>query len=233
MNKLEICKTCGTRLIVKQTKRTASQLKKPYYYTAYYFCSKCQKLYHDDKFKIVNEQTPLFGGETPLPGEKVQSTRDTRDTRATRDTYDVEIWTDGACVYNGQEHAKAAWAFVALTQEGTDYEEAGAVEGRQTNNVAEALAIYHAFLWASKKSYKKIIIYSDSQISLNNMKKSPSKVKMNAEIFEEIAKLIKKFDLNVHLEKVLGHSGDVNNERADKLANKLAMSMAKERLGKK
>lgn len=196
------CKKCGGRLIQKPTKRTAEQLKKPYYYTAYYYCPRCNKLYHDEKFKVMNKQTESFFVDT-ITSEPVQ--------------YDTEIWTDGACVYNGQPNARAAWAFVSGKTE-----RAGLVEGKQTNNVAEGLAIYNALAWAVENKYKKIKIYSDSQITINNIHKDPRLVKNNTEIFENIYRLIQTHDLTVTFEKVLGHSGDVNNERADKLCTNLA-----------
>jgi ribonuclease HI len=120
-------------------------------------------------------------------------------------------------IFNGQVNASAAWAFVT-----NDTEHSGKVEGKQTNNVAEALAIYHALVWAQSKGYKRIKIYSDSQISINNTYKNPVKIKQNAQIFYDIAELVKKFNLQVVFEKVVGHSGDINNERADALANRLA-----------
>ena len=46
-------------------------------------------------------------------------------------------------------------------------------------------------------------------------------IKENREIFELIEDVISANSLTVDYEKVLGHSGDVNNERADKLANGL------------
>lgn len=198
----EHCKNCGYPLITKATKKSAGQLRKPYYYTAYYYCVRCKKLYHDDKFKVVNN--PLF--EEKHIG-----------TSGTFPKYDAEIWTDGACVHNGTPHARAAWAFVSGKTE-----QAGRVEGKQTNNVAEALAMYHGLKWAAEKGYKKIKLYSDSQISLNNMKKPLHKILNNTEIFEKITAVITANDLKVDYEKVLGHSGDINNERADKLANSLA-----------
>lgn len=196
------CKTCGRKLEKRPTKRTADQLKKPYYYTHYYYCLHCQKLYHSDKFKVLNPRSVPLGLEVS-------------ETIMTK--YDVEIWTDGACVFNGTPRAKAAWAFVS-----GDVEQAGLVEGKQTNNVAEGLAIYHALEWAAGVGYQKVKIYSDSQISLNNLLKHPDKVKENAQIFYNIADVIAKNDLVVHYEKVLGHSGDINNDRVDKLANSLA-----------
>ncbi len=214
MEEKRTCRNCGTKLIIKQTKRTTEQLKKPYYYTAYYYCPKCNKLYHDEKFKVTNAQTtPLFTGlSKPHPGPLLKG-------EGISSGYDVEIWTDGACVYNGTPRAKAAWAFVA-----GKVEIGGQVEGKQTNNVAEGLAILHALSWAAEKGYKKIQLHTDSQISLFNLKKPASKVIANREIFEDIEKVIATNGLEVTYKKVLGHSGDPNNERADALANGLAAS---------
>lgn len=196
------CRNCGSLLVKKATKPTAAQLAKPYYYSHYYFCNNCHKLYHSDEFKVVNEQKTLlhFGSLETDP-----------------DSFDVEIWTDGACVYNGTPRAKAAWGFVS-----GETERAGLVEGKQTNNVAEGMAILKALEWAAERKYKKIKLHTDSQISLFNLQKAPSKVKVNAEIFHNIAKIIFENGLTVEYIKVLGHSGDPNNERADKLANTLA-----------
>jgi len=202
MEQKRVCQGCRRKLVEKQTRRTAAQLQKPYYYTAYYYCPNCKKLYHDDKFKIVNPKTSSlhFGSFNPTG-------------------YEVEIWTDGACVNNGKPSARAAWAFVSGKSEYV-----GVVEGKQTNNRAEGLAIYHALLWAAERKLRKILLHTDSQISLFNLQKPASKVKMNKEIFEEIEKVILENGLEVSYKKVLGHSGDRNNERADALANNLATS---------
>lgn len=200
---MEICRNCGAKLVIKQTKRTSEQLKKPYYYTAYYFCPKCKRLYHDDKFKIVNHQTSL------LSSDSSSVIHDNQEA--------VEIWTDGACVHNGTPRARAAWGFVSGKTE-----QAGLVEGLQTNNRAEAFAIYHALVWAAEKNFRNIRLHTDSQISIHGVSKDPSKVVKNRDIFELIAKVINGTHLQVDFVKVLGHSGDVNNERVDKLANDLA-----------
>ena len=132
--------------------------------------------------------------------------------------FDVEIWTDGACVSNGKPNARAAWAFVS-----GETEKSGLVKGpKQTNNVAEGLAIFYAIEWAAENNHKKIKIYTDSQISIYNVKKSAHLVKVNREIFQSIEDLIVQHGLQVSYEKVLGHSDDVNNSRADMLANGLA-----------
>lgn len=193
------CRHCGVNLIKKQTKRTPEQLLKPYYYTAYYFCPRCQRMYHSDEFKVTNENYSLF----------TQSQLDPKEV-------EVEIWTDGACSNNGRPTAKASWAFVS-----GEYEAAGLVEGKQTNNTGEGFAIYYALKWAAEKGYKKILIHSDSQISINNLLKHVSLVKENKDLFQKIADLIKEESLIVSYNKVAGHADNVNNNRADKLANGL------------
>src|SRR5438552_4032909 len=101
--------------------------------------------------------------------------------------FDIEIWTDGACVSNGRPNARAAWAFVSGKTE-----KAGLVMGaKQTNNVAEGLAIFYALEWAVQNNYKKIKVYTDSQITIYNLKKSAHLVKVNREIFQNIEDLIK------------------------------------------
>jgi ribonuclease HI len=202
---MENCKNCGTKLIQKATKKTPEQLKKPYYYTAYYFCPGCKRLYHDEKFKIVNPQRKAF---------------DTFDTFGTSDTsrqYDTHIWTDGASRGNGTDNARAAWAFVSGKTE-----KAGRVIGKQTNNTAEAYAIYHALLWAAEEGHKKVKIYTDSQITLHGLAKSPERVKENREIFQLIQDVISANGLTVNYEKVPGHADNEGNNRADRLANELA-----------
>jgi ribonuclease HI len=230
MDQGRTCRNCGKQLIVKQTKRTSEQLKKPYYYSAYYYCPNCNKLYHDEKFKVVNKiYSSLFGSleklhpvprlsrkRAPSPVSLDQSAP-LLTGEAYSESFDVKIWTDGACTHNGTPRAKAAWAFVSGKSE-----HAGLVEGKQTNNRAEGLAIYHALVWAAERKFRKVLLHTDSQISLFNLHKPASKVKMNREIFEDIEKVIAENNLEVSYKKVLGHSGDPNNERADALANGLA-----------
>lgn len=200
---METCKNCGTTLVQKSTKRTSEQLKKSYYYTAYYFCPNCKRMYHDNKFKVENND--LFSNNVVLGAARKDN------------YYDAHIWTDGACTRNGYEGAKAAWAFVSGKTE-----KAGVVVGKQTNNTAEGFAIYHALLWAAAEKHKKVKIYSDSQITLNNLKKSSYRVKENREIFELIEDVIAANGLGVDFEKVPAHADNINNNRADKLANTLA-----------
>lgn len=202
---LSTCRTCGGKLVKKETKRKASQLLQPYYYKAYYYCPACKKIYHSDAFKVVNKNYGLFTEKEIKVGDD-----------------EVKIWTDGACVSNGKENARAAWAFVTR-----DYEASGTLDGKQTNNRAEAFAIYHALVWAVHKGKKHVRVYTDSQITIHGLKKPAEKVKENRDIFESIEQLIEKNSLLVRYEKVLGHADDINNSRADHLANTRARSGSK------
>lgn len=190
------CKHDNAPLQIKEVKRSASQLTKPYYYTAYYFCPQCKRMYFTDEFKVENTNFLDFTTEMIEPK-----------------TYDVEIWTDGASSNNGRPTAKASWAFVSGT-----YEECDFVHGKQTNNVAEATAILKALDWAGKNGHRTIRLHTDSQISIHGVMKPVHQVKENREIFQAIRDVIERYKLFVTYEKVLGHSGNVNNERADRLA---------------
>lgn len=158
-------------------------------------------MYHDDKFKVINSASHILFETNAFADHEIDS----------------HIWTDGACRGNGTPQAVAAWAFVS-----GKHEESGLVEGKQTNNTAEAYAIYYALVWAVKEKKKTIKIYTDSQISIHSLTKPVHKVVANREIFAQIHELIKENGLQVQYEKVAGHADDVNNNRADKLANTTA-----------
>lgn len=194
------CRFDNAALVLRDVKRSPKQLLKPYYYTKYLSCPVCKRMYFSDEYKVVNKNYNLFSDNN-------------------REDYDVQIWTDGASSHNGRENAKAAWAFVAGR-----HEDAGLVAGKQTNNRAEAYAIYYALKWAGEKGYKKIKLHTDSQITLFGVAKNHEKVKENRDIFALISGVVDEYKLDITYEKVLGHAGDPNNERADRLAVKHAAS---------
>lgn len=196
LNQLTHCKHDNSPLVIKNVKRSPAQLIKPYYYTAYYFCPTCRRMYFSDRFRKENKNYKNFTEDMLEP-----------------ELFDVEIWTDGASSHNGTPQAKAAWGFVSGT-----YEEGGYVEGKQTNNVAEATAILKALEWAGKNGYKTVKLHTDSQISIHGVMKPVHLVKVNQEIFQQIKETIERYKLFVTYVKVLGHSGDKNNDRADKIA---------------
>ena len=53
----ESCRRCGTPIIFvdrRDQKPKLKQLKKAYYFTAYFRCTKCKTFYFDERFKVVN-----------------------------------------------------------------------------------------------------------------------------------------------------------------------------------
>ena len=48
------CRKCKAPLAIRKSKMRPSKLTKNYYYTAYFWCWKCNTMYLDDKFKVYN-----------------------------------------------------------------------------------------------------------------------------------------------------------------------------------
>lgn len=49
------CKGCDTKLTLRKAKITPKKLKKAYYFTASFVCRKCNKIYLDNQFKVINQ----------------------------------------------------------------------------------------------------------------------------------------------------------------------------------
>lgn len=133
------------------------------------------------------------------------------------------IYTDGACSGNP---GKGGWGAI-LFYNGHEKELFGG-ELDTTNNKMELMAVIKA-LEAIKKPIG-IDIYTDSQYVKNGInswihnwkkngwKTANKKPVKNQELWMELDELVRKYDIDWHWVK--GHSGDVNNERADALARK-------------
>ena len=93
-----------------------------------------------------------------------------------------------------------------------------------TNNRMELLAVIKA-LEALKNNSIDIIIYSDSKYVVEsvekgwiwNWEKVDFKKKQNPDLWKKFIPLYKKF--KIKFEWVKGHSGNIENERCDELAN--------------
>jgi ribonuclease HI len=118
--------------------------------------------------------------------------------------------TDGACIGNPgvggwgtlietPERHWDLWGHLVLT----------------TNNRAEALAVLGALEWVPAGS--QLSLWSDSQLTLNILQ-GKYKVKANTDLWLEINRVRGSKSLDLDVEWVRGHAGDVGNERADWLS---------------
>ncbi len=129
-------------------------------------------------------------------------------------TKTVVAYTDGACSGNP---GAGAWAYRLEWPDGT-VEEAVGGERMTTNNREELKAVREALLAfrarAGDDREWRIVVRTDSQGVINWLQGS-WKRKKNLDLYPAIDALV---DARVRFEHVRGHSGDVGNERVDKLA---------------
>lgn len=145
----------------------------------------------------------------------------------------IIVFTDGACSNNGKKNAKAG--FGVYFGKNDPRNTSKRVIGKQTNNVAELSAIIEVFtiLKEEIESGQKIIIYSDSKISIGWCSTTGKKYDSmnwtkkggipNIELIKKGYNLCKDHP-NVLLEHVRAHTGlsdelSLGNEEADRLAN--------------
>ena len=130
-----------------------------------------------------------------------------------------EIYTDGSCSGNP---GPGGWGVVLLENQNR-YDLSGGAAAT-TNNRMELLAVIKA-LEALKNNSIDIIIYSDSKYVVEsvekgwiwNWEKVNFKKKHNPDLWKKFIPLYKKF--KIKFEWVKGHSGNIENERCDELAN--------------
>ena len=120
----------------------------------------------------------------------------------------IEIYTDGACQGNP---GSGGWGAV-IRQDGVDTELSG-YDPYTTNNRMEVLAAIKALSFVPEHS--DLLLRSDSRYLINTMTKDWKK-KANIDLWNQLEDLASK--RNIKWEWVKGHSGDLYNEKADKLA---------------
>ena len=133
----------------------------------------------------------------------------------------ISIWTDGACSGNpgpGGWGALIKYPYLTKKLSGS--------EAHTTNNRMEILAVINAL--KSINLNLKITIYTDSKYvkdgitswihnwKINNWKNSQKKDVKNKDLWQELDGLTQKIDIN--WQWVKGHSGNIENDIADKLA---------------
>ena len=142
--------------------------------------------------------------------------------------YDEIIYTDGS-----SKNGKGGYGIVRISPNN----EVTTMKGhlpcnlypKATNNQSELYAILTAL--NETKEYSKVLIYSDSMYCINSLTKwwyswklngwqtSTGKDVLNKELIESILSLMSTQNRTVEFKHVLGHSGNPNNELADRLAN--------------
>ena len=151
------------------------------------------------------------------------------------DTNDIiSVFTDGSCSRNGSINARAGIG--VYFGEGDKRNISKRINGKQTNNTAELLAVMEVFnvLKTEIEQGEKIIIYTDSDYVMKcctsygdkcakiNWKKKGKEIP-NVELVKNLYSLYKQFD-NVKLEWVRAHTNkkdklSLGNDCADRLAN--------------
>ena len=137
-------------------------------------------------------------------------------------TEKVQIFTDGACKGNP---GPGGWGAILRFQD--NEKEINGYESLTTNNIMELMAVIES-LKAISKPFE-IEITTDSKYVKNGItswihnwkkngwKTAAKKPVKNKELWVELDHLIQKH--NISWKWVKGHSGHIENERADELAN--------------
>lgn len=143
----------------------------------------------------------------------------------------INVWTDGSCISNGTDSAICG---IGVYYESEEHNNVSTrlPDGKQTNNRAELCAILYALCTNKGDNSIRIITDSDYAIKcitryknkweLNGWKTSQGKDVEWSNIIKYICTLIdqrKKRGGMTEFQHIRGHSGNVGNENADKLAH--------------
>lgn len=144
---------------------------------------------------------------------------------------EFEIYTDGACIGNGQKKNIGGWSFVFVSNDKNIFELVG-LEHNTTNNRQEMLAVLNSLRCCFDHDITSFVIYCDSQYVVNGFNEwmyswerkywvrgQDKKPIPNADLWRELF-LIKKEFQKCELVWVRGHNGNKWNEYADRLIEK-------------
>jgi len=149
---------------------------------------------------------------------------------------EITIYTDGSCLRNGQEGAKAGWA--AVLKCGENWKQfSGKIEAEKpTNNIAELTAVISAIRKIKAGTKANVTIICDSEYvtksinekrvhtwARNNWITASKKPVSNVDLWKELIAVCREYkECTFSFEDVAGHSGDIWNELCDKLAKEAA-----------
>lgn len=136
------------------------------------------------------------------------------------DTPPITIYTDGSCINNGTRLATAGFGvYFGLNNPMNTY---GRVHGKQTNQRGELLAVLEAL--QAVGACKSVMLFTDSQYVIRSIvywavSHSTKGWRCdNADLLRLLVPVIKRRLAPLTLRWVKGHSGNTNNDAADKLA---------------
>ena len=142
----------------------------------------------------------------------------------------IIIYTDGACINNGKKNSKAGIGIYIENM----YNISERLIGKQTNQRAELYAILKSLHIINIEDYKTIIIYTDSEYSINcitkwiknwirnNWQDKKNKPVKNKDLIEPIYNICKK-NSHIIFKHILAHTNktdchSLGNSKADMLA---------------
>jgi ribonuclease HI len=133
----------------------------------------------------------------------------------------IDFFTDGACPGNGRPGGGKMGAGI-VGRSGAMSREWAIPLGQGTNQQAELLAIREALSKVRERATTHVRIHTDSAYAIGCLTKRWN-VKANRELVEEVRALVRECG-RFEMLKVAGHAGVVENERADELAVRAAVT---------
>ncbi|SJX62336.1 related to Ribonuclease H [Sporisorium reilianum f. sp. reilianum] len=146
------------------------------------------------------------------------------------DTYRkyIFVYCDGSCLGNGKPWARAGYAAYFPDPRLRDRNVAARLQGLQTNNRAELMALIRAVQQAPKDG-RQVVIFSDSEYAINCVGKWLGKWRSNGwktakgkpvanRDLVRLDRALDDHDIPPILEHVKGHAGHYGNEVADQMA---------------
>lgn len=135
---------------------------------------------------------------------------------------EITFYVDGACSGNHQLGKQGAMGAGIVARAGAVEKAWGVPLGPGTNQRAELLAVKEALLRVKDRDEASVTIYSDSQYAIGCLTQG-WKAKANTELVDEVRALTRECG-RFRMVKVPGHAGHPENERANDLAVKAALT---------
>jgi ribonuclease HI len=129
---------------------------------------------------------------------------------------EVTFYTDGACSGNHREGRQGRMGAGIVGIANGHRREWSIPLGAGTNQMAELLAVKAALLKVKDRPRTHVTIITDSQYAIGCLT-GGWKVIANRELVDDLRPLIAEC-ASFRMQKVAGHAGQADNERADKLA---------------